>query len=207
MKETGNKRDIELVKRAQAGDDKAEEELLQRHKSLVRTKANLYYIIGADEEDVLQEGMIGLFNAIRKYDDSQAASFSTFAGHCIANQIISAIRSANTRKHQILNESVSLDESISTAKGNRSGVVELRVEDTLATPSETPEQMLVIKDIAECIIHNNDSIFSKYEMDVLSGLLQGKDRHQIASDLGKTDRSVENCLQRVRRKAIDSKES
>lgn len=203
MTKRSDKRDMELALKAQAGDLAAEEELLREYKSLARSKARMYFMVGADEDDVLQEGMIGLLKAVRKYESDKNASFSTFAGHCITNQIISAIRAADRNKHKILNDSLSLDESISSGKGN-AGTGELHIKDTLAAnPSESPEQMLVIKDIAACIIHNNDKIFSKYEMDVLKELLQGRDRKQISEALDKSEKSVDNCLQRVRRKAVE----
>ena len=203
MSKGQNKEDADLANRAQSGDLIAEEELLRKYKSLARAKARMYFMVGADEDDVLQEGMIGLLKAVRKYDDSKDASFSTFAGHCITNQIISAIRAADRNKHRILNDSISLDESIASGKGNQSSG-ELHLGDTLAAnPSESPEQMLVIKDIAACIINNDDRIFSKYEMEVLRELLQGRERKQIAKSLGKSEKSVDNCLQRVRRKVLE----
>ena len=196
--------DLELVKKAQKGDRSAEEELLRRYKSLVRKKAGRFYIIGGDDDDVLQEGMIGLYNAIGKYDESNTASFRTFAVHCINNQIISAIRSANTRKNQILNEYISFEEPLPLAKGRGADADSIHVEDTLASdPSDSPEEMLIIKDIAECIISNDERIFSEYEMDALKGILQGKGKAEIARALGRTEESVENTLQRVRRKAIE----
>ena len=202
MSRKTDKRDIELVLRAQGGDLLAEEELLREYKSLARSKARMYFMVGADEDDVLQEGMIGLLKAVRKYDADRNASFETFAGHCITNQIISAIRAADRNKHRALNDSLSLSESIS-GKGKQ-GAGEIRLEDTLvANPSESPEQMLVIKDIAACIIHNNDRIFSPYEMDVLKELLQGRDKKKIAKTLNKSEKSVDNCLHRVRRKVLE----
>ena len=202
MSRRSEKRDAELALRAQAGDLGAEEELLREYKSLARSKARMYFMMGADEDDVLQEGMIGLLKAIRKYDAEKNASFGTFAGHCITNQIISAIRSADRNKHKILNDSLSFDESISSGKGNHDQG-ELKLEDTLAAnPSESPEEMLVIRDIAACIIHNDDRIFSNYEMDVLKEILQGKDRKEISQSLGKSEKSVDNCLGRVRRKVL-----
>lgn len=197
------KQDRELVLRAQSGDLVAEEELLRRYKSLARSKANMYFVVGADEDDVLQEGMIGLLKAVRKYDETQGASFSTFAGHCITNQIISAIRAADRNKHKILNNSLSLDDTLSPGKGDHSGGKELKLSDVLAANnSESPEQMLVIKDIAACIIRNDDRIFSSYEMAVMKELLQGRSRSQIAKTLGKTEKSIDNCLHRVRKKVI-----
>lgn len=100
--------DEELVKMAQEGSATAEEFLIAKYKELAKRKASAYFIIGGDNEDVVQEGMIGIFKAIKEYRDDRCASFRTFAEICVNRQIISAIRKANLRKHQILNESVSL---------------------------------------------------------------------------------------------------
>lgn len=191
--------DEQLALAARDGDITAEEALLRRYKGLARSKAKMYYMVGADEDDVLQEGMIGLLKAVRKFEPGKEASFRTFAGLCVTNQIISAIRAADRKKHEILNSSVSLEETLPAA-----GDAQLRVEDTLAaSPADTPEQMLVFKDIAECIMHNDRKIFSRYEMEVLTALMMGMDRDEIAAHLGKTPRSVENCLGRVRKKVRD----
>lgn len=204
MSKKEDNKDMKLVLRAQEGDLQAEEELLRKYISLARAKANMYFMVGADEDDVLQEGMIGLLKAVRKYDPERDASFSTFAGHCITNQIISAIRAADRNKHKILNNSLSLEESISSGKSNASGSGELRLSDTLAaSQSESPEHLLVIKDIAACIIRNDDKVFSPYEMDVLKELIQGRSRGQIASSLDKSEKSIDNCLHRVRKKVLE----
>ena len=100
--------DEQLVKMAQEGSETAEEILIEKYKSLVKNKAKTYYIAGADNEDVVQEGMIGIFKAIRSYDANKEAAFKTYADICINNQILSAIKKANRRKHQPLNESIPL---------------------------------------------------------------------------------------------------
>ncbi|MDO5491678.1 MAG: sigma-70 family RNA polymerase sigma factor [Bacillota bacterium] len=199
----GSEGERRLVRRAQAGDLIAEEELLRRYKGLARVKANMYFMVGADEDDVLQEGMIGLLKAVRRYNPKKEASFSTFAGLCITNEIISAIRAADRNKHRILNTSLSLDETVSGGRRDASGG-EIRLGDTLEDSSaQSPEQLLVIKDIAECIVHNDDRIFSSYEMNALTELLRGKSRQEIADELGRTVKSVDNCLNRVRKKILE----
>ncbi len=192
--------DTELVRLARDGDLAAEEELLRRYKELARTKANMYYMVGADEDDVLQEGMIGLLKAVRQFDPEKEASFRTFAGVCVTNQIISAIRAAQRNKHKALNTSVSLDLSIGKEKAAAQGE-QMRLSDTLtASPADSPEQMLVMRDIIECILHNDDKVFSRYELQVLTKRMQGKSAEQIAEELDKKKKSVDNCLQRVRQK-------
>ena len=109
--------DEELVKMAQEGSVTAEEFLINKYKELAKIKSSMYFIVGGDREDVIQEGMIGIFKAIREFQEEKNASFRTFAEVCINRQIISAIRKANLRKHQILNESVSLSQEQDTKEG------------------------------------------------------------------------------------------
>ena len=134
--------DDKLAALAQSGNLDAEEALLKKYKDAVRIKANMYYMAGADEDDVMQEGMIGLMKAIRQYSPEREASFGTFAGICITRQIISAIRSADRDKHKALNTSVSLSRPLET--GNE----EVTLADTLSSGTgESPEEMLIFKDI------------------------------------------------------------
>lgn len=197
----GKVTDNKLVQRAQAGDLAAEEELLRRYKGLAKAKANMYYMVGADEDDVLQEGMIGLLKAVRQFDPEKEASFRTFAGICVTTQIISAIRVTHRNKHLALNTSVSLDASIGQEQNAAPGESQLRLEDTLmASPADSPEQMLVMQDIIECVLHNDDQIFSSYELQVLTMRMRGRSTEQIAAELGKSKKSVDNCMHRARRK-------
>ena len=191
-----------LVKRAQAGDLAAEEELLRRYKELARVKANMYYMVGADEDDVLPAGMIGLLKAVRQFDPDKEAGFRTYAGICITNQIISAIRSSRRNKHKALNTSVSLDTSIGQKEG-AAGEQQLRLEDTLeASPADSPEEMLLMRDIIECILHNDDKVFSDYELKVVTERMRGKPVEIIAAEAGRTKKSVDNCMHRARKKIL-----
>ena len=195
--------DTLLAQRAREGDLAAEEELLRRYIKLVRAKANMYFMAGADEDDVLQEGMIGLLKAVRQFDPEKEASFQTFAGICVTTQIISAIRTSQRNKHKALNTSVSLDTSIGGEQSAAEGEPKLRLEDTLtASPADGPEQMLVMQDILECILHNEDRVFSEYELQVLTERIRGKKAEQIAEELGRTKKSVDNCLHRARQKIL-----
>ena len=195
--------DSVLLRRARAGDLDAETEMLRRYKGLVKSKARAFFIVGADEDDVLQEGMIGLLNAVRKYDESRDASFKTFAGSCVANQIISAIRAAERNKHRILNQALSLEGSIAPGSGSPDGSSDLRLGDTVASNAETPEQLLLIGDICDYIEGKNEQIFSDYEREALAELRRGKSREQIAGDLGRSVQSVNNCLSRAKRKIVN----
>ena len=189
--------DRDLVLKAQSGDLDAEETLMRKYKETVKIKAKMYYMAGADEEDVVQEGMIGLFKAIRQYDADKETSFGTFAGICITRQIISAIRSADRDKHKALNTSVSLSDPLKDESG------EMTVEDTLRTNmAEDPETLLVMKDIAGYILHNGDNILSDLEMEVLSEVLKGRSHEEIAEKLGKNSKSIDNALQRTKKKIV-----
>ena len=189
--------DDKLAALAQSGNLDAEEALLKKYKDAVRIKANMYYMAGADEDDVMQEGMIGLMKAIRQYSPEREASFGTFAGICITRQIISAIRSADRDKHKALISSVSLSRPLET--GNE----EVTLADTLSSGSgESPEEMLIFKDIVYYILHNGDNIFSEFEMNVLSEFIKGNDYEKIADKLGKNVKSVDNAMQRTRKKIL-----
>ena len=187
--------DKDLVLKAQAGDLDAEETLMRKYKETVRIKAKMYYMAGADEDDVVQEGMIGLLKAIRQYDADKEASFGTFASICITRQIISAIRSADRDKHRALNTSVSLSDPLKDEND------EMTVEDTLRNDmAEDPETLLVIKDIVNYILHNGDDILSDFEMDVLNEVLKGRTHEEIAGKLGKNIKSIDNAMQRTKKK-------
>ncbi|MBQ3520525.1 MAG: RNA polymerase sporulation sigma factor SigH [Firmicutes bacterium] len=189
--------DRDLVLKAQSGDLDAEETLMRKYKETVKIKAKMYYMAGADEDDVVQEGMIGLLKAIRQYDADKETSFGTFAGICITRQIISAIRSADRDKHKALNTSVSLSDPLKDESG------EMTVEDTLRTNmAENPETLLVMKDIAGYILHNGDNILSDLEMEVLSEVLKGRSHEEIAEKLGKNSKSIDNALQRTKKKIV-----
>jgi len=194
--------EIQLSAEAQAGDALAEETLIRNYAGIVYKKARVYFMAGADAEDVVQEGMIGLLKAVRSYDADKNASFGTFAERCVTNQIISAIRSADRIKHKPLNTSVSLNKPVSAdAASGAADQTEITLGDTLSTnPADSPDEMLVIKDVAYYILNNGDNVFSDLEMKVLSEYIKGFTSSQIAERLGKTSKSVDNALQRTRKK-------
>lgn len=189
--------DIDLISKAQSGDLDAEETLMRKYKETAKIKAKMYYMVGADEDDVVQEGMIGLLKAIRQYDAEKEASFETFASLCITRQIISAIRMAGRDKHKALNTYVSLSDPLKDDSG------EMTVEDTLRTNmAENPETLLVMKDIAGYILHNGDNILSELEMEVLNEVLKGRSHEEIAERLNKNSKSIDNAMQRIKKKIV-----
>jgi len=195
--------EIQLAAEAQAGDALAEETLIRNYSGIVYKKARAYFMVGADAEDVVQEGMIGLLKAVRTYDADKNATFGTYAERCVTNQIISAIRTADRVKHKPLNTSVSLSKPV-TGEGGGTGAgsgAEITLGDTLSTnPADSPDELLVIKDVAYYILNNGDNIFSDLEMKVLNEYIKGFTSGQIASRLGKSTKSVDNALQRTRKK-------
>ena len=191
--------DEKLAGMAQAGDSAAEETLIDRYKELVKSRAHLYFIAGADSEDVIQEGMIGLFKAVRGYNSGREASFRTFAGMCINRQIITAIKTASRLKHEPLNNSISLSRPISIRDDDGSGKEET-IENTLVARQSNPEEMILAQDTIDEILAGVSNILSKFELEVWQLYISGKNYTAIAAETGKSPKSIDNALQRIKRK-------
>ena len=189
--------DESIVKMAQEGSGTAYEYLIKKYKELAKIKSKTYYIAGADNEDVIQEGMIGIFKAIRDFDEEKDASFRTFAELCIARQISNAIKGANRQKHQILNESLSL-----SVGDDDSGEEHLFLAGQLASanPDANPESMMLMREVVDYLKANDRDIFSPLENQVWNEMLKGKNYREIAEVLGKSAKSVDNTIQRIKRK-------
>lgn len=187
----------ELVNLAQQGDTDAEEYLIRKYKDVVKIKAHLYFMVGADREDIVQEGMIGIFKAIRNYDAEKRASFHTFAELCINRQIITAIKQASRLKHEPLNTSISLNKPLS--EGNEGNTL----EETLFSDSNSdPEARLLLKEVLEYINGNGADIFSDLELKVWYEYLKGKSYIKIADEMGKNPKTIDNAIQRTKRKIV-----
>jgi RNA polymerase sporulation-specific sigma factor len=187
--------DEELVTMAQEGSATAEEFLINKYKDLVKKKSSTYFIIGGDKEDVIQEGMIGIFKAIREFNHDKNASFKTFAELCINRQIISAIRKANLQKHQILNESVSLSNEELLQDGNKP-LGEL----ITSKNDENPEDLMLMKEIVETFTMDCEEIFSPLEKKIFGKMLRGKNYREIATEIHRTNKTVDNAIQRIKKK-------
>lgn len=187
--------DEEMVKMAQEGSVTAEEFLIKKYKDLVKIKSSTYFIIGGDKEDVIQEGMIGIFKAIRGFDEDKEASFKTFAEVCINRQIISAIRNANMQKHQILNESLSL-----SSDNDPEGEQKTLEERLPANRGDDPETLMLMKEIGQYLKEESHEIFSPLEQKVWDRMLQGKKYQEIATELEKSPKSIDNTMQRIKKK-------
>ena len=192
--------DEQLVKMAQEGSETAEELLIEKYKSIAKSKAKAYYITGADNEDVVQEGMIGIFKAIRSYDATKEAAFKTYADTCINNQILSAIKKANRRKHQPLNESVPLAEGRGDSEWDEPGTEEPGL--VKGTMENNPEAVTLLREITEVLQAHNSGLFSDFEWQVWSERLKGYAYTEIAAHLGKPPKSIDNAMQRIRKKVM-----
>ena len=187
--------DEELALLAQQGDDAALEYLLNKYKNFVRSKARSYFLIGADHEDIVQEGMIGLYKAIRDFKPEKLSSFRAFAELCITLQIITAIKTATRQKHIPLNSYVSLNKPIYDDESDRT-LLDVITEGRVANP----EDMLISQEDVGLIEDKIGQMLSSLEREVLSAYLDGKSYQEIAQELDRHVKSIDNALQRVKRK-------
>lgn len=190
-------KDEELILRIRDGEEKITDYIMEKYKNLVRSKAGSMYILGADREDLIQEGMIGLFKAIRDYDIGRDASFATFADLCMARQMYTAVQAAGRKKHAPLNSYVSLY----AGNGSDKTEEEKKLLDSLVSRDEqNPEELLIDRENVERIEKAIESELSSFERQVLDLYLTGMKYTEIARVLGKDDKSTDNALQRCRSK-------
>ncbi len=194
--------DEDLITLIKSDDKCALEHLINRYKGLVNMKVGRYYIIGAEKEDIEQEGLIGLFKAIKNFQADKQNSFKTFASMCIERQLITAIKSSNRQKHMPLNSYLSLNSSAydNEEDGNNSNAELLEVLNTnlIEDPLDTITQKEYYKTI-ETTINNT---LSDFEKKVLNQYIQGESYVQIAEKLDTPVKSIDNAIQRIRKKAI-----
>jgi len=187
--------DEEIVQYAKTGNSKAAEYLINKYKNFVRAKARAYFLIGADREDIVQEGMIGLYKAIRDFKHDKLSSFRAFAELCITRQIITAIKTATRQKHIPLNSYVSLNKPLYDEESDRT------LMDILSGSRITdPEELIISREEFSNIENKIGEILSDLEWEVLMFYLQGKSYQEIACDLDRHVKSIDNALQRVKRK-------
>ena len=187
--------DEEVVTLCQAGDPVAHEFLLNKYKNFVRSKARSYFLIGADHEDIVQEGMIGLYKAIRDFRPDKLTSFRAFAELCITRQIITAIKTATRQKHIPLNSYVSLNKPLYDEESDRT-LLDVIIEGR----ATNPEELIIGQEDLKTIHHKIGEVLSTLEQDVLRAYLDGKSYQEIADNLGRHVKSIDNALQRVKRK-------
>lgn len=191
-----NLRDEELIEQLRLGDSKIMDFILDKYKPLVRKKANTMYLIGGDTDDLIQEGMIGLFKAIRDYNAEKESSFYHFAELCISRQIYTVVEASNRKKHAPLNSYVSLYSGT-----NDDGVV---LADALtAGATEDPEQMMIDQENLALFLERLKERLSKMERQVLDFYLAGLNYQQIAEEMEKSPKAIDNALQRIKSKVKD----
>ena len=187
--------DEDIVALCRTGDSVAVEYLLNKYKNFVRSKARSYFLIGADHEDIVQEGMIGLYKAIRDFRPEKLSSFRAFAELCITRQIITAIKTATRQKHIPLNSYVSLNKPLYDEESDRT-LLDVCAEGH----SANPEELLISQEDLRGIHQKIDEVLSGLEQEVLAAYLDGKSYQEIADMLGRHVKSIDNALQRVKRK-------
>jgi len=187
--------DEEVVEFAREGDNGALEFLINKYKNFVRAKARSYFLVGADREDIIQEGMIGLYKAIRDFRTDKLSSFRAFAELCITRQIITAIKTATRQKHIPLNSYVSLNKPVYEEDSDRT-LLDIISSSKVADP----EEMIISREEYYDIEEKMGEILSSLEWKVLMSYLEGKSYQEIAEDLKRHVKSIDNALQRVKRK-------
>ncbi|WP_332696531.1 RNA polymerase sporulation sigma factor SigH [Halalkalibacter lacteus] len=187
--------DDELVILARNGDSGALEFLINKYKNFVRAKARSYFLIGADHEDIVQEGMIGLYKAVRDFNGDKLSSFKAFAELCITRQIITAIKTATRQKHIPLNSYVSLDKPLYDEESDRT-----LLDVICGTRVTDPEELLINQEEFEDIELKMGELLSDLERQVLTLYLDGRSYQEISVDLNRHVKSIDNALQRVKRK-------
>lgn len=187
--------DEEVVSQAKVGNVRAQEYLINKYRNFVKAKAKSYFLIGADREDIYQEGMIGLYKAIRDFRADRLASFKAFAELCITRQIITAIKTATRQKHIPLNTYISLNKPIYDDESDRT------LMDVLSEAKiSDPEEVVISREEIGCIQNEMEEVLSALEMEVLVSYIDGKSYQEIAYDLDRHAKSIDNALQRVKRK-------
>ena len=179
-----------------AGNEQAIEYIFERYKYIVRKKAKAMFLAGGDSDDLIQEGMIGLYKAVRDYDKKKDASFMTFAGMCINRQILNAVTASNRKKNTPLNTYVSFDEPVNPEDDSQVKLVDVLKSDK----EQNPERLFIDQENAESLEDKLYSVLSGFEKNVLELYMSGKDYIAIAQMLDKPPKSIDNAIQRIRNK-------
>ncbi len=190
-----DKSDEDVVLEAKNGNNRAQEYIIAKYENFVKSKSKSYFLIGADKEDIYQEGMIGLYKAIRDFKADKFNSFKAFAELCVTRQIITAIKTATRQKHIPLNTYVSLNKPIYEEESERTlldVIAGLKITD--------PEELFISAEQMEHIQGEISKVLSDLEMEVLTSYLDGKSYQEIACDLDRHAKSIDNALQRVKKK-------
>jgi RNA polymerase sporulation-specific sigma factor len=187
--------DEAVVNLAKNGDEIATEYLINKYKNFVRVKAKSYFLVGADREDIIQEGMIGLYKAIRDFKADKLSTFRAFAELCITRQIITAIKTATRQKHIPLNSYISLNKPIYDEDSDRT-----MLDILSGTKVTDPEEVFINHELSDDLREKIKKNLSELEEQVLHSYLDGKSYQEMARDLKRHVKSIDNALQRVKRK-------
>lgn len=185
--------DTELLQLSRDGDKNAESYLVERYRQLVRTCTRPFFLAGGDREDLMQEGMIGLLSAMREFDPGGGASFRTYAELCIRRRVISAAKSASRQKHSPLNDGVSLEEILSEENQSVSFLMGQRFD-------RSPEEQVLAREREGDFIEAYSQYLSAFEAEILHYYLSGLSYDEIAASCGRSLKSVDNAIQRIRNK-------
>ncbi len=197
MKNYKDMTDNELVLLAQNGDDDAMEELIGKYKNFVKSKSRTYFLIGADRDDIIQEGMLGLFKAIRDYKDDKQASFRSFAELCVTRQLITAVKTATRRKHTPLNNYISLNKPVYEDETERTLIDHLSMRH-----NSDPEVILIDNENFDATNQKIKDMLSSFEYEVLEKYISGQSYNEIAIVMNKAPKSIDNALQRIKKKVL-----
>ncbi|SOC09192.1 RNA polymerase sigma-30 (SigH) subunit [Ureibacillus xyleni] len=187
--------DEQLVEQVHQGNTEALDYLITKYRMFVKAKARSYFLIGADKEDIVQEGMIGLYKAVRDFKGDKLSSFRAFAELCITRQIITAIKTATRQKHIPLNSYVSLDKPIYDEESDRT-----LMDIITSSESEDPEHLMINREEYSHLEMKIGEILSELEQQVLALYLDGQSYNEISEELNRHVKSIDNALQRVKRK-------
>ena len=190
--------DEEIIELIKSGDKQALEYLINKYKELVNMKVTKYFIIGAEKDDIIQEGLIGLFKAIKNYSNDKQNSFKTFANLCIERQLITAIKTSNRQKHSPLNSYLSLNLAAFDNDDTEGSLIEVFNSNLIEDPLDT----ITKKEYFEKLENAIDESLSDFEKQVLHRYLNGESYVKIAEKLNTPVKSIDNAIQRIRKKAI-----
>lgn len=179
---------------AKEGSTDAVEFLLNKYKNFVKSKSRTYFLIGAEKSDIIQEGMIGLYKAIKNYNPESGSSFRTFADLCITRQIITAVKTATRLKHMPLNSYISLNKNVNDENEDTP------IESIREICHPDPEEIMINRERLVMLESQLKEALSKYEISVLNCYIGGKSYTEIATELGKSEKSIDNALQRIKKK-------
>ncbi len=188
--------EIDIVKLAKDGDNDAVTELIERYKTVVKVKSRAFYLVGGEQEDLLQEGLIGIMKAIKNFDVDKDVKFSTFANLCITRQMMTAIKIANRDKNSILNNAYSLNKISHTVNDEEYELLDMIVDNTTLSP----EDIYISDEGVGRIMTIIDTNLSSFEKEVLTHYLDGESYVDIADIFRKDKKAIDNALQRIRKK-------